>query len=1840
MRRCGSIFLSLSLALLMFPTSALVADGDAYADPLVAQSELQASSANSTPATSDVKHTVSKTIGTKQRAVPQATDFHQAFGVTHGYPAYDGTFNADVTKAADSATAEAQELAVKAENTAIFDYDAIDEGGNLYKNGARKTESADGKTVTKLVRHTAGVNNYGETIPDSTPATITRLSLRMVRYGNVVTGLYAPPGEVVKVTLRSTSSNKAPEELGLQAQIGNYSGNAHTSVISNTEKYNLTRMPDISKTLALDKQTTYIGSPLGGAILIYSNGIGGTTVEMEIEGAIEMPTYFYGESPGSESSAAKLAEIAEQLQKPGPYFAFSTPRGVRAVGPSSIIRDMDPAKLVAIMEFWDKAVGLSLQFEAGPFDKDDPDTNLMVEMFDPHIPAGIAVNMGQWCICPVSWGKNFLDINQYVSGGGWGAIHELNHSFPWGGAIDGMTEISNNVINAMTYQLYTNIAANRYEPTNRSNPSSGGLDGWNWCTDMYTTMERLRLNKEAYDAGKAYPFTEWNLGVYVPLQHRFGADRFLEAVHLYHKKGGKYNTKLTGNELYTNSNVWMRAASEACGMNMGYYMRDIQFFPELATGDASQTDYITTDVRTAAAQTGTGPVYIPSGCLYASGFVDGDEVTEMGRPFRIPYGQKKILNLNSSTDGGYISVANGETVEVTSCTNPAHGGIVRDGNVLVYTPDPDFLEDTFDVTVKLTITKASDPAYVGLTQDVTYRISLLQDTSQYGFTTAFYDHPETLANYDDQAKTADPLVALANNVSNRIPSSMQIETKAGFDGPGKESAGRFAVVEGALDLPKTGDVELNISGNVYFTTCFAASHETLPAIADAQQKKNRGGNKRVRVYVIPAGSEAPANTSAYAAVVNQGEPLYVRAYVGIPYDCTGRYRIGYVDNGTVKDFDASALVRTAPASLETPAVSDYTVPEKAYSYPDPTFLETALYDYQPENMHGATATAWKYKAAAPGEGGNDYLNPTLNDNWEALGTYGGNGTANIIDGYPEETPEDRTFMRGNLKTHFHSATAGQDFPACFIIDLPGESGITFNTIRYKGHADFEFRGKIRDYEVWVGNDRSSLHKIETESSRGRHGYDYEEFNMIDLKETVTAKCLCIVAKNCYPANGQYYYAFADLSVGMLSKLTDAAEIFTDFTMTDGETGAWAVDTETLVNTRCPIKATDTGTGTFKFTGTGVIIYSTTSPDYGKMLVTVDGGTANETVTEVDLCSSTSLGQQAVFWKSFINSGDHVVKVEPKTKGTDRINIENFEVTGTKASANAINERKQKTGFYVEMSTPSVTYTGTAHEPKVTPYYKGENVTDLSSVAYYNNTNAGTAAAVVTLQDESINDGHPLTAVSVFNIEKISHPGTVTATASLGTSNSYKYGQATLPTPTMAVTGTDLEHSSAFYYSATENGEGRPWEELTTTALATGTYYLWGVATFQNHVDVTSPRVTFTIEKGETYNGPSSVEISGGVNSYRYEQEELPMPELVQGPRNANPTFYYSDSETGEGELWSNLASTASLALGDYYVWAKVSSPNYENEVTTPPTRFTVKKGLYSGDMSVSFPANKSTWAYGQAAPIPSPTISGEPDNSDVTLYYSGSQSGARQKWTTSMTSTSFIPGTYYLWGVAESQNYEDVTTARVPFTVTQGQLSTFPVTQAKTYPSSIEFPLQAATGTAATEGVTLDIYVKPAATGSWTKKLSNLSPKAIKGTITGLAADTAYQYRVRASKAVDGKTVAASEWTSGTVKTGPRATPAIKSVKTSSVRVKGKGKKATTSYKLKVTLKKKLPSGAKLVSSDGLIAKGKGKSFTFAFKNIAGKKKGKSAKISVRSSANTQYGAYSNLSKAKKYKIK
>ena len=107
--------------------------------------------------------------------------------------------------------------------------------------------------------------------------------------GQYVTGVYAPPGEVIKITI----SKEDLEAIGsAEITIGQIFSNKKANSIPVERDF--VRMPIIANKFPLDQETIYVGSHLGGPIYIGYPTNTENTFSVTISGGVRYPHYIQG----------------------------------------------------------------------------------------------------------------------------------------------------------------------------------------------------------------------------------------------------------------------------------------------------------------------------------------------------------------------------------------------------------------------------------------------------------------------------------------------------------------------------------------------------------------------------------------------------------------------------------------------------------------------------------------------------------------------------------------------------------------------------------------------------------------------------------------------------------------------------------------------------------------------------------------------------------------------------------------------------------------------------------------------------------------------------------------------------------------------------------------------------------------------------------------------------------------------------------------------------------------------------------------------------------------------------------------------------------------------------------------------------------------------------------------------------------------------------------------------------------------------------------------------------------------------------------------------------------
>lgn len=571
----------------------------------------------------------SEDIGTYGRTIPSETSNE---GLNARYPTY-GTNLSDIT--------DEEKDNIIAENAQILasdtTYNSMDREGNLYLDGV-----ATGK---KLYKHTSSVGMYYGDVSDTEKAVVREITISPREIRNYVTGLYAPPGEVVKIEISQQDLDKTG---GLRVYIGQVS---HRNNVNNIWKArdDFSRMPVISHSLVASSEITYVGSPLGGPIYVYPTNFN-EKFTVTISGAVPYFHYIHGQTTRE--------EVETMTSYSAPYYDYEIwDLGVRFSG-SSKYANFDYDNLVKVGDLWEKIIRTSRQVPCS--------ANAAIGVgyvFDCFVAAGSACAFqggNSWINAPCSWMQSSLNYDSMVTNGFWGNIHEYNHLYQSYGMESSKTnEVTNNATSLLSYVSYTKISDKR--STNDST-----LGGWERFTDPSRSLRETLSNA-------ANNQTQSSLNAYADLIHTFGVDTFAKATRLQSGFG---------------VDNWYEALSKATDYNFTYY------FEELLGQTISAEKKALYDTKNRI-------VFVPVATIFETGrdyYSGGKQVfSTTVRPYRIERGVSQGINFNER-----LILPEGFTFSIKKITNPTSGKIVKtSNNVYSYIPGTTDSSGVIKVTIAL-----------------------------------------------------------------------------------------------------------------------------------------------------------------------------------------------------------------------------------------------------------------------------------------------------------------------------------------------------------------------------------------------------------------------------------------------------------------------------------------------------------------------------------------------------------------------------------------------------------------------------------------------------------------------------------------------------------------------------------------------------------------------------------------------------------------------------------------------------------------------------------------------------------------------------------------------------------------------------------------------------------------------------------------------------------------------------------------------------------------------------------------------------------------------------------
>lgn len=630
-------------------------------------------------------------------------------------------------------------------------YNSIDQDGNLYLNSKLVTYSNG--TVRKLYKHFGSIGNYRGDVSDDEPAIIKKIYIFPHNFGYSITGLYAPPGEVITVRI----SRKDLDTLGnFNISIGQVFDNVQISMISTSS--NFTRMPLLTNTFILnpnlfphkrciedqcdianniddyyqivdDQKVSntnylknvdyteadyifYVASFLGGPIYLKPNNTKSYTIT--IAGGVKYAHYIKGYT--------NEEEFEDNFKSTAPYIDLEIwQNGIVHSGPRirSTINSYEDYYEASL--YWEKVTGLSHQFPSSI----DHRYNINF-LYDSLIATSFPSSYGS-INCPDDLLTYALGYKQYLvdsSGEIWDIHNKYNYYFHkgWGNSFYQIFdyEITKNAITLVSYSLFTKTSGRR---TEKNEP-----DGNDW--NKYTSA--------SFAVSKAINGHDNDLVAYAVILHCFGQQLFIDSASM---------------NLKSSNDNWYICLSNTTGLDLSYFFLNV--YKTLTFSDDVISTYNTSQYKK----------FVPIASIYQTGvgYIVKEKRNEIHTmtPFRIEFGKDKILNFTEK-----IIVPNDIEFTIKNINQPEHGSIEKiSDNVYKYHPDVKY---TFSGKITMTIGLKNKEISDFPVDDVEMYFNFMQS---YEARDKFKNErvlDKSIYVYREGELPTDPVSAFQNNYPNHI----------------------------------------------------------------------------------------------------------------------------------------------------------------------------------------------------------------------------------------------------------------------------------------------------------------------------------------------------------------------------------------------------------------------------------------------------------------------------------------------------------------------------------------------------------------------------------------------------------------------------------------------------------------------------------------------------------------------------------------------------------------------------------------------------------------------------------------------------------------------------------------------------------------------------------------------------------------------------------------------------------------------------------------------------------------------------------------------------------------
>ncbi len=248
------------------------------------------------------------------------------------------------------------------------------------------------------------------------------------------TGLYAPPGSVITVSL--PASDKDAPAAGLRVRIG-----CHADELWHLDQWR--RVPRITASWPIDAAQVQVASAFGGPIYIeVPEKSKPRTLAITIAGAVEAPLFVLGHTTNAEWTA-HIRDL------PGPWAELACDRVILSI-PSEVARKIDDP--TAIMEHWARVLDADAELAGIPAQRPCPQRYVA----DVQISAGY-MHSGYPIMTHLD-AATFMTDKKGLVDSGWGPYHEMGHNHQDGmWTFDGTGEVTCNIFTLYVLENVCNV---------------------------------------------------------------------------------------------------------------------------------------------------------------------------------------------------------------------------------------------------------------------------------------------------------------------------------------------------------------------------------------------------------------------------------------------------------------------------------------------------------------------------------------------------------------------------------------------------------------------------------------------------------------------------------------------------------------------------------------------------------------------------------------------------------------------------------------------------------------------------------------------------------------------------------------------------------------------------------------------------------------------------------------------------------------------------------------------------------------------------------------------------------------------------------------------------------------------------------------------------------------------------------------------------------------------------------------------------------------------------------------------------------------------------------------